>query len=99
MIHCRPSEKLSAPVGVVLVLLLNPINRIREQVLDDLNEHALDRPDPPPSAYWHRVSFKDDVREVEKGYECGFSLENFNDLQVGDIVEAFEIEEIAATLS
>ena len=43
--------------------------------------------------------FKDDVREVVKGYECGLSLENYNDIKVGDIVEAFERQEQAATLS
>ena len=43
--------------------------------------------------------FKDDVREVVKGYECGLSLENYNDIKVGDIVEAFEKQESAATLS
>ena len=43
--------------------------------------------------------FKDDVREVVKGYECGLSLENYNDIKVGDIVEAFEKQEQAATLS
>ncbi len=43
--------------------------------------------------------FKDDVREVEKGYECGTSFEGYNDLKEGDVIEAFEIEEIAATLS
>jgi translation initiation factor IF-2 len=42
--------------------------------------------------------FKDDVREVVGGYECGIGLENFNDIKVGDIIEAYEIEEIAATL-
>ena len=42
--------------------------------------------------------FKDDVREVLKGYECGLSLENFNDIKVGDVVEAFEQEELAAKL-
>ncbi|MDB4968420.1 MAG: translation initiation factor [Myxococcales bacterium] len=42
--------------------------------------------------------FKDDVREVVQGYECGIGLENFNDIKVGDIIEAYEIEEIAATL-
>jgi translation initiation factor IF-2 len=42
--------------------------------------------------------FKDDVREVVQGYECGVALENFNDLKIGDIVEAFEIEEVAAQL-
>ena len=42
--------------------------------------------------------FKDDVREVMKGYECGIGLENFNDIKVGDIIEAFETVEEAATL-
>jgi translation initiation factor IF-2 len=42
--------------------------------------------------------FKDDVREVVQGYECGIGLENFNDIKVGDIIEAYEIEEIAPTL-
>jgi len=42
--------------------------------------------------------FKEDVREVQSGYECGIGLENFNDLKVGDIIEAYEIEEVAATL-
>jgi translation initiation factor IF-2 len=37
--------------------------------------------------------FKDDVREVETGFECGLSLENFNDLKVGDSIEAFKIVE------
>lgn len=38
--------------------------------------------------------FKDDVKEVNSGYECGISLENYNDLKEGDIVEAFIIKEI-----
>ena len=42
--------------------------------------------------------FKDDVREVLKGYECGISLENFNDIKVGDVIEAFEMVEEADTL-
>jgi translation initiation factor IF-2 len=42
--------------------------------------------------------FKDDVREVVQGYECGIGLENYNDVKVGDIIEAYEIEEVAATL-
>ena len=37
--------------------------------------------------------FKDDVREVEKGYECGLSFANFNDIKVGDIIEAFKLTE------
>ncbi|MDR0828148.1 MAG: translation initiation factor IF-2 [Desulfovibrio sp.] len=42
--------------------------------------------------------FKDDVREVAKGYECGIGLDNFNDLKTGDVIEAFEIVEEAAVL-
>lgn len=42
--------------------------------------------------------FKDDAREVVKGNECGVGLENFNDIKVGDIIEAFDTVEEAATL-
>ncbi len=42
--------------------------------------------------------FKDDVREVREGYECGASLENYNDVQVGDAIECFEVKEVARTL-
>src|SRR5687768_13487715 len=42
--------------------------------------------------------FKDDVREVEKGYECGISVENFNDVKVGDVIECYRTEEVARTL-
>ncbi|MBK6972762.1 MAG: translation initiation factor IF-2 [Sterolibacteriaceae bacterium] len=42
--------------------------------------------------------FKDDVREVKGGFECGLSLKNYNDIQEGDLLEAFEIEEVARTL-
>ena len=38
--------------------------------------------------------FKDDVREVASGYECGMSFERFNDIKEGDIVEAFVMEQI-----
>ena len=39
--------------------------------------------------------FKDDVREVAQGYECGVGLERFNDIKIGDVLEAFIMEEIA----
>lgn len=42
--------------------------------------------------------FKDDVREVKANFECGLSLKNFNDIQVGDTLEVFEVVEIARTL-
>ncbi len=42
--------------------------------------------------------FKDDVKEVKEGYECGIAIENFNDIKVGDVLECFRTEEIARTL-
>lgn len=42
--------------------------------------------------------FKDDVGDVASGYECGIGIENYNDIKVGDLIEAFEIEEIARKL-
>ncbi len=42
--------------------------------------------------------FKDDAREVAAGFECGIGVENYNDVKVGDVIEAFTIEEVAATL-
>ncbi|WP_192867134.1 hypothetical protein, partial [Staphylococcus aureus] len=38
--------------------------------------------------------FKDDAKEVAKGYECGITIENYNDLKEGDVIEAFEMVEI-----
>jgi translation initiation factor IF-2 len=43
--------------------------------------------------------FKDDVKEVSSGFECGLNIENFNDIKVGDIVEAYEQIEIKRKLS
>ena len=42
--------------------------------------------------------FKDDVREVRDGLECGIAFENYHDIRIGDIIEAYEIEEIARSL-
>lgn len=43
--------------------------------------------------------FKDDAREVKEGFECGIGIENFNDIKVGDLIEAFELVETARTLA
>lgn len=43
--------------------------------------------------------FKDDVREVATGYECGLSIKNFNDIKVGDVIESFEIFETKRKLT
>ncbi len=42
--------------------------------------------------------FKDDVKEVASGYECGVSIVNYNDIKVGDVIEAFEEVEVTRTL-
>jgi translation initiation factor IF-2 len=42
--------------------------------------------------------FKDDVREVKEGFECGLNIKNYNDIQEGDHLEFFEIKEVARTL-
>jgi translation initiation factor IF-2 len=42
--------------------------------------------------------FKDDVREVKGGFECGLSLKNFNDVEKGDQLEVYEIVEVSRTL-
>ena len=42
--------------------------------------------------------FKDDAKEVRAGLECGLSLKNYTDIQVGDSLEVFEVQEIARTL-
>jgi translation initiation factor IF-2 len=41
--------------------------------------------------------FKDDVSEVKAGFECGIGLQNFNDIKVGDVIEVFQMERVAAT--
>jgi len=43
--------------------------------------------------------FKDDVREVNNGFECGISLENYGDIQQGDVIECYEVREVARQLA
>ncbi|HYZ42780.1 MAG TPA: EF-Tu/IF-2/RF-3 family GTPase, partial [Stellaceae bacterium] len=42
--------------------------------------------------------FKEEVREVNQGYECGMAFENYQDIQTGDVIECFEVEEVARAL-
>ena len=42
--------------------------------------------------------FKDDVRSVQQGYECGIAFENYDDIKEGDVIECFQVEEVARTL-
>jgi translation initiation factor IF-2 len=52
--------------------------------------------------YTGRVSslrrFKEDVNEVQQGYECGIGIEKFQDIKEGDVIEPFVTEEVARTL-
>lgn len=43
--------------------------------------------------------FKDDVKEVREGFECGIGISNFNDVKTGDIIETYSVEEVARTLA
>jgi len=43
--------------------------------------------------------FKDEVREVKEGFECGMAFENYQDIQEGDVIECFEMEEVARQLA
>ncbi len=43
--------------------------------------------------------FKDDVKEVASGYECGLSIHNYNDVQIGDIIEGYEQVAVKRTLA
>jgi translation initiation factor IF-2 len=42
--------------------------------------------------------FKDDAKEVKEGFECGLNIKNYNDINEGDVLEFFEIREVARTL-
>jgi translation initiation factor IF-2 len=42
--------------------------------------------------------FKDDAKEVKEGFECGLNIKGYNDIKEGDILEFFEIKEVARTL-
>jgi len=42
--------------------------------------------------------FKDDAREVQSGYECGIGLDNYQDLKAGDVIEAYELEQVVRRL-
>jgi translation initiation factor IF-2 len=43
--------------------------------------------------------FKDDAREVQSGYECGIGLEGYQDVKVGDVIEVYELEQVARRLA
>ncbi len=49
-------------------------------------------------AIGHLKRFKDDVREVREGFECGMSFENYQDIRVGDRIECYEVEEVTRSL-
>jgi translation initiation factor IF-2 len=43
--------------------------------------------------------FKDDVSEVKQGFECGIGLDRYQDIKVGDIIEAFQVEKVAGVMN
>jgi translation initiation factor IF-2 len=43
--------------------------------------------------------FKDDMKDCGEGLECGIGIENFNDVKLGDIIEAYDVEEIRTQLT
>ena len=43
--------------------------------------------------------FKDDVKEVREGFECGMAFENYDDIREGDQIEAFQLEEVKRTVA
>ena len=43
--------------------------------------------------------FKDDVREVREGFECGIGIANFNAIKIGDLIECYRVESVARTLA
>lgn len=88
-------ETFSVPkVGVIAGCHVNDGKIVRNAQVRLLRDNVV--------VYTGKISslkrFKDDAREVLKGYECGIGLERFNDVKVGDAIEAFEIVEEAASL-
>ena len=43
--------------------------------------------------------FKEEVREVREGFECGMAFENYDNIKVGDVIEAFDVEEVARSIA
>ena len=43
--------------------------------------------------------FKDDVSEVKQGFECGIGLDRYQDVKVGDVIEAFQVEKVAGVMA
>ena len=54
--------------------------------------------DPNDGAIRTLRRFKDDVREVREGNECGIALENYQDLRAGDVLEVYEVQEVQRAL-
>jgi translation initiation factor IF-2 len=74
-------------VSTGLIRRNRPIRLVRDQV--QIYEGRIDS----------LKRFKEDVREVRDGFECGISIEGYNDVKVGDVIECFEVQEIARTLA
>ena len=110
MLEPKIQEKIVANVEVREVFKFDKATVAGCYVLDGKISRNNKDPDHPR---WHRnisegegastelgslKRFKDDVKEVASGMECGLTIKNYNDIKVGDIVEAFEEEEVKRTL-
>src|SRR5438046_2407527 len=83
-------SKVGAVAGCMVLEGLVRRNASVRVLLDDVVGHTGEIDSLKP--------FKDDVREVKAGFECGMSVKNFNDLKVGDQFEIYEVQEVARTL-
>jgi translation initiation factor IF-2 len=101
MLSARIEEKVVGTAEIREVFKISKVGTIAGCMVLDGKIHASTN---PRDTRWHCNSsqvnlvrlkrFKDDVKEVVKGYECGLNVDKFNNIEVGDIIEAFEEVEV-----
>ena len=98
-----PGEWSSSPEvfagGMADEIELSPRGWVRDQTERILSQGTTDGVEVYDGTLASLKRFKDDVREVREGFECGIGVENFNALKVGDLIEAYRIEEVARSLT
>ena len=81
-------------IGVIAGCYVNDGKVVRNAAARLVRDHVV--------AYTGKITslrrFKDDAREVQSGYECGIGLDNFQDVKVGDVIEAYEMEQVVRRL-
>src|SRR5438034_344545 len=93
LVDVRQVFKISKVGAVAGCMVLEGLVR-RNASVRVLRDHVVVHPGEIDSL----KRFKDDVREVKAGFECGMSVKNFNDLKIGDQFEIYEVQEVARTL-